>query len=244
MVQTEHEIVSRVCAAKTDAAAADALIESCMGFIKSETAKFLRRPPREGEDDELSIALLAFYESVLGYEKGRGPFFPFAARAIRSRLIDHFRKEQRHRGHLSLHDREDEDGEGTGWEHRLADPASDPEAHHLRRASREEIGEFSAQLALFGISLSDVADSCPRQERTMDACHRVLAYARSHPALLDKLVISRRLPIGELARGSGVEKKTLERHRTYLVAILLAFTNGYEIIRGHLCRIRPRLEVI
>ena len=48
-----------------------------------------------------------------------------------------------------------------------------------------------------------------------------------------------RLPMSELAAGSGTDKKTMERHRKYLVAILLAFTNGYEIIRGHLCQITP-----
>ena len=26
----------------------------------------------------------------------------------------------------------------------------------------------------------------------------------------------------------------------YLAAILLAFTNGYEIIRGHLCQVGPK----
>ena len=45
--------------------------------------------------------------------------------------------------------------------------------------------------------------------------------------------------MNELALGSGTERKTLERHRKYLVAILLAFTNGYTIIRGHLCQLAP-----
>ena len=49
-----------------------------------------------------------------------------------------------------------------------------------------------------------------------------------------------KLPMGELAAGSGTDKKTMERHRKYLVAILLAFTNGYEIIRGHLCQVGPK----
>ena len=39
---------------------------------------------------------------------------------------------------------------------------------------------------------------------------------------------------------SGTDRKTMERHRKYLVAILLAFTNGYEIIRGHLCQVGPK----
>ena len=46
--------------------------------------------------------------------------------------------------------------------------------------------------------------------------------------------------MGELSAGSGTDKKTMERHRKYLVAILLAFTNGYEIIRGHLCQVGPK----
>lgn len=48
---------------------------------------------------------------------------------------------------------------------------------------------------------------------------------------------SGKLPVAELAAGANVERKTLERHRKYLVAMLIAFTNGFEIIRGHLCRL-------
>ena len=81
-----------------------------------------------------------------------------------------------------------------------------------------------------------MADNSPKQARTLTACHRVLDYARQTPHLLDRFLETRRLPIKELSQGAGVDKKTIERHRAYLVAILLAFTNGYEIIRGHLCQ--------
>ena len=73
-------------------------------------------------------------------------------------------------------------------------------------------------------------------------CHKVLEAARSHPRLLEHLIQNRKLPVAELAELSGVSRKTMERHRTYLVAILLAYTNGYEIIRGHLCQISPGKE--
>ena len=33
-----------------------------------------------------------------------------------------------------------------------------------------------------------------------------------------------KLPMGELSAGSGTDKKTMERHRKYLVAILLALS--------------------
>lgn len=54
----------------------------------------------------------------------------------------------------------------------------------------------------------------------------------------------KRIPIAALSAESGVERKTMERHRKYLVALLLAFTNGFEIIRGHLRQMaRPVKEV-
>ena len=71
-----HEIIDQVYAAKSDPDAADGLIRQYMGFIRAETAKFLNRPPAEGRDEEFSVAMLAFYESILGYEKGKGAFFP------------------------------------------------------------------------------------------------------------------------------------------------------------------------
>ena len=237
MVTLEHAIVQAVYAAKTDTAAADAFVQQYLPFVRAETVRFTRQAIEQGHEDELSIALLAFYEAILSYEKGRGAFLPYAARAIRNRLIDHFRAERRHRGQVSMQASAGEDGRT------LADtlPARDElDASELRLASRQEIAAFGAQLEQYGICFTDVADNCPRQQRTLGACRRVLDYARSNPALLDRMVQTGRLPMAELAQGSGVDKKTMERHRRYLFAILLAFTNGYEIIRGHLCQLAPR----
>ena len=107
----------------------------------------------------------------------------------------------------------------------------------MREAAQSEIEEFSRALAAFGITFSDVADNCPKQERTLRACMDALNYARRDPGVLAAVEKSGKLPIAELASGSGVERKTLERHRKYMVAMILAFTNGFEIIRGHLCRL-------
>ena len=91
-----HELVEQVYAAKTDPDAADSLIRQYMGFLRAETAKYLHRAPIEGQDEELSIVLLAFYEAILGYKKNRGAFLAYASRGIRNRLIDYYRKEKKH----------------------------------------------------------------------------------------------------------------------------------------------------
>ena len=103
-----------------------------------------------------------------------------------------------------------------------------------RTAARQEIAHFALGLSEFGLSLTDIADNCPKQARTLSACHRALDYARGNPELLEQTVRTKKLPITSLAAGAGVERKTLERHRKYMMALLLAYTNGFEIIRGHL----------
>lgn len=240
-MRQEREIVARVRAARGSARAADALVRDYLPFIKAETAKFMGRPPREGHDDELGIAMFAFHEAVLAYDRSKEAFLPLASLSIRNRLIDFRRRERRHADVDSLDELRggDEQEPGRALVDELASERDEIAESDARRASREEISEFARQLEGLGIALTDVADNCPRQRRTLEACQRALAYAREDQALLDRLVKTGKLPMSDLARGSGVDRKTLERHRRYLVALLVAYTNGYEIIRGHLCRIAP-----
>lgn len=235
MTGTAEELTGQVRKAKIDPEAADALIRQYTPFIRSETVKFIHTAPENGHEDELSIAMLAFYEAILQYEPARGAFLPYAARAIRSRLIDHFRREKRHVGVLSLH-MPAGDSDDRSLLDTLPDSRDAIAERDDRRDARQEISEFGAKLAQFGLSFSDVADNCPRQDRTLAACRRVADFARTQPRLLRQVEDTGRLPMRELAQGSGTDPKTMERHRKYLVAILLAYTNGYERIRSHLAR--------
>ena len=238
-MKQEHEIVAGVLAAQESSEAADRLIRQYLPFIRSETAKFVKRIPVEGQDEELSIAMFAFYEAALAYSRGRGAFLSLAAIAIRNRLIDYVRTESRHLGQTSLD--QPVGGEDSPTLLEQLDAGHDEfEARAGRTATREEIQEYSAALKEYGLELGDVADNCPKQERTLAACHRALSYVKEHPRLLEILTQSKKLPLTQLADGAGVERKTLERHRKYMVAILLAYTNGFEIIRGHLRHVAPK----
>ena len=228
-----HQIIAQVYKAKTDSRAADELISSYMPFIKSETAKFLKRPP-DPSDDELSIAMFAFYEAVRSYTKSRGAFLNFAALQIRSRLIDNYRREKRNKGQISL---DSSDEERADLLETIPDGHDEYEATEMREATRQEIEELTAQMTDFGVSMTDVADNSPRQSRTVESCRRAIAYARSHPDILEDFLRTKRVPIARLAEGAAVDRKSLERHRRYLVAVLLICTNGYEILRGHIMQV-------
>jgi RNA polymerase sigma factor len=229
-----NQIVSKVYKAKNDSHAADELIAEYMPFIRSETAKFLNRPPNSS-DDELSIAMFAFYESIKNYSRLRGSFLKFASLQIKNRLIDNFRKEKRSKGLISL-DQPDEDEKNE-----LIDTISDEHDEYaeseLREATQQEIAELSAQMTDFGVSMTDVADNSPRQRRTLEICNKAVRYARNNPEILADFLRTKKVPISRLAEGADVERKSLERHRRYLVAVLLICTNGYEIMRGHIMQV-------
>lgn len=230
-MEKEHPIIRQVYAAREDNQVADELIRTYIPFIRSEAAKFMGCPCTE-QDDEYSIAMIAFHEAILGYSRERGGFLQYAALLIRSRLTDYHRKEARHRGHLSLHEQAGED-DRTLMD-TLADEKDRYEESAGLEATQQEIAELAAVMARFGISFSDVADNSPKQERTLEACSAAIRFGGSDEALLEELLRTKKLPMTRLVMGSGTDRKTLERHRKYILAMLLIQTNGYEIIRGHL----------
>ena len=238
-MQHARQIVKEVYAAKTDMDKADCLIRSYLPCIRSETSKFLLRFCTE-QDDEFSIAMIAFHEAIISFSKEKGAFLSYAAMVIRSRLIDYQRKEMRHQGHISLDEEENEE-EGSVKD-RVVDKRSHVEESADLEAVQQEIKELSAVMEAFGISFRDVADNSPKQERTLESCAVAVRYAAENKHILEELLKTKKLPMAKLVLGSGTERKTLERHRKYILAMLLIQTNGYEILRGHLRQVLKRKE--
>lgn len=235
----EHKIVLQVYEAKDSLYASDDLIVQYLPFIKSETSKFLKRPPIEGQDEELSVAMIAFHEAIQSYDKNKGSFMGLATTIIRNRLIDHWRSNKKHQDVISIestvYSGEDD---GQTLADTLEDDFDHEESFTSREATQAEIDELAHQMEDFGVNLSDVAENCPKQERTLFACQEAIDVAKEDENIMSDLLRTKRLPIKKITELSGVSKKTIERHRKYIIAILLIFSNGYEIIRGHLYQMR------
>lgn len=237
-----HKILKSVYEAKTDSQKADDFIRSYIPFIRSEASKAVSRQCTE-HDDEYSIAMMAFYEAIMSYERFRGAFLPYASTVIKSRLIDYNRKESRHKNNIYLYQETSETDERELIE-TIPDKTDNFEELVDRQATQQEIQELSRVMKDFGISFSDVADNCPKQERTLKSCGDAIRYAADNKELLDLLLRTKKLPMAELVAGSGAERKTLERHRKYILAMLLVQTNGYEMIRGHIKSVINRKEEV
>lgn len=62
-----RDLPGQIELAKHDIDHADSLIRQYMPFIRSEIAKFLHAPASSVNDDQLSIAMLAFHEAIRSY---------------------------------------------------------------------------------------------------------------------------------------------------------------------------------
>lgn len=229
-MQQEHELTVLVAKAKGDMLEADKLIRDYIPFIKATASKVIRRICTE-QDDEYSIAMIAFHEAIQSYNSGRGSFLKLAELTIRSRIIDYLRKESKHSGNISIYE---EDEDERPMHESLHDGRDAYEESASLDATKQEIAELAAQLGSFGVSFTDIAENSPKQDRTLDTCRKVIVYAVENKSILDELLETKKLPLAKLCEGVGAERKTLERHRKYLLAMLLIQTNGYEIIRGHI----------
>lgn len=230
-MRNEHQIIRSVYQAKDDLDKADELIRDYIPFIRSEASKCISRFCSE-QDDEFSIAMIAFHEAIMGYQHDRGAFLPYAAMLIRNRIIDFQRKEIRHQDNISLNEQLN-DSDQTLMD-KIADKRDYIQESSNLEATKQEIQQLSAIMADFGVSFSDVADNSPKQDRTLEACAKAICYAAENKDLLDRMLKTKKLPLAQLVSGAKVERKTLERHRKYILVMLLIQTNGYEIIRGHL----------
>lgn len=237
----EHSIIQRVYDAKDDMTAADSFISDYIPFIKAQVSKLMKRPVNIQQDDEYSVAMIAFHEAINGYSKTRGTFLSYASLLMRNRIIDFWRKNNRHNQVISIN------APTSNEDQTIEDSLTDDEDHEenlaIREATKEEIIELSTQLRAFDVSLTDIADNSPKQERTLAACKRVVAYVKEDAELMEDFLRTKRLPLKKLTDGSKVARKTIERHRKYIIGLLLIYTNGYEIIRGHLAEVMKGVTV-
>lgn len=204
-----------------DGVARENLIAQHRSFIRLTSCSICKRQLVWENDDELSIALLAFNEAIDAFDSKRGgKFLAFARQVISQRLIDYFRKERKHQ-HLSLSPLE------GGYELGNVEKNQSIEVHR-RKIQQEDLAEmmleFDKRLADYEISLEQLADCCPRHRDTRE---RLLAVAKllcTDENLLSSFRQKKRLPFSDLWQKARVSKRVLENGRRYIIALVIIMT--------------------
>jgi RNA polymerase sigma factor len=230
--ETPRELIRRAQAG--DDAARDQLIGHYEPLILRMASRAVGRYIRKGQDDEASIALIAFNEAITSFDPDRGRgFVRFAEQVIRRRLVDHYRRQRR--PEVVMSELEEEDEEGHAFVPVLAQAAverrrQDDEAE----ARREEIVAFEARLEKYGLSLEELVRICPRHEDSRRSAMAVGRMVAEDPDLRAHLLTRHELPMKALEERVAVSRKTLERQRKYIIAVALMASGEFPHLQDYL----------
>ena len=225
-------INDRVERIKHDEEEINRLVEEYKPFIASCAEKATGRYVRYGEDDELSIALMAFVEAIKSYDSKRGCFLSFAKDVIRKRLIDYYRKEKRHKK-LFFPSRINDDEEVIN-----ATLKKSCELHREKNTAemrRIEIEQLREELNEWGISFFDLAKSSPKHKKTRQMCKEIAGFLLSHDELINSIWARKQLPVSEIENALQIPRKIIDRFRRYIIAVIIIATGDYQYIRDYVC---------
>lgn len=210
------------------------LVKDYMPFIKTEASKANTRAL--DYDDRFSIAALVFVSSVKQYDDTKGAFLPFAAVCIRNRLIDEGKKAANYQKRI-IPLFEDRDGELYD----NADQASYDQysAQEERSLLRHELESLSKVLETYGLSFLELTHIAPKQKRSRSLCAALANQVTEDQEMRSHFFKTKRLPQQELSRLFNISEKTVEKHRKYIVALVLILSGEYPAIRSFL----PEQEV-
>lgn len=210
----------------------DRFVEEYKPFIAACTEKVAGRYMTYGQDDELSIAMIAFVEAIHSFSQSKGNFFSFSRNVIKRRLIDYYRSEQRHNKVISLHGyldgQEEEFDLSTGDSVRAY---SDEKLAEMRRLELKELGD---ELEVWKISFSDLAQASPRHEKTKKQCSDIVGLILSRPEMLQQIMTKRYLPVAEIEKASKIPRKLIDRFRKYIITVIIIALGDYEYIRDYI----------
>lgn len=199
-----------------DISARNFFIESNKGFIRRVSSYICKRNLDWSNDDELSIALIAFNEAIDSFNPDRSPeFFVYVKMLIKSRLIDYFRKNNN--SSIALNSVEDEDISSIESKKAM-------DRFFMLRESEERVLEIKMlgnELTRYNLSFSELVKNSPRHRDTRKVLFEIASVCSKDQAILKYLRKNKMLPIKEIMKKTNVRRKILEYWRKYLIALLV-----------------------
>jgi len=212
-----------------DSKARENLIQACRTFVHKTACTLANHGLEWGRDDELSIALIALNEAIDVYQpEKKVPFLAFARIVIQSRLKDFWRKENRFYQTTIPIIENSENNHQSALEVQSAWNSYWDQLIIQERG--EEIQRFNLLLKAYNIKFSELVDVSPQHHDSRQTILGVAMHLAQNPLLMEYLRTKKKLPVQELADRMGVNRKTIERRRKYLIALALILHHPEEFI--------------
>ena len=210
-------------------------VENKEEFIKENkrivylcACKICNRKLDWNNDDELSVALIAFNNAIDTYNNERGNFYNYAKVVIRNSLIDYFRNLKRN-SYLIFKDEE------ILLSMDKKEAISQFEKEKENKILAEEIAALSDELDIYKIKINDLLKSSPSHIDTRNALLKIAFKSSSDEGIVQYINIKRNLPIKQIMLLSNSKRKYIEKWRKYiLVLIVILSSREYQYIKSFL----------
>ena len=170
-------------------------------------------------DDELSIALIAFNKACDNYTECKGNFYTYAKVIIKNALIDYFRKNK----NLPLLTFDNDQYDMEKLDNNSAIDNFELEKENRSRA--EEIAEFSRELIKYKINFDDLVNSSPRHRDTRNNVLGIVLKICNNREISNYILNNKRLPVKKVCLYTGFSKKFVDKWRKYIIALFIIFNS-------------------
>ncbi len=218
-----------------DERAREELLRRYAPFAMRVASEVCGRYVELGRDDEASVALLALHEAISSFRREKSSsFLSFARLVVRRRMADFYRRECRPETPLSSLLPEGEEGDpplfeirDAGEGHRLVEEALD---------RLEEIRRFRAALEKLGLRLEELPSLAPRHRDARENCLQVARRIAARPELVRQVRERGTLPLSLLEEEGGLPlgRKSVERQRKYILALVVVLSGDFPLLRSYL----------
>lgn len=214
----------------------ETLLKNYTPFILNVASSACNRYLKMGEDDEASIGLLAFNEAIDKYSPDKGAkFLTFAEVVIKRRLTDFYRKESRFTSKVipfNAYQGDDEKGLNNSLEVEHANNAFQIQQEAMDK--KQEIIQFSQILSDFNISLTELVKISPKHLDARQRAYKVAKLIVSKRDLVQYFWEKKSLPLKLIEKEVDVSRKTLERQRKYIIALILVLQGNFDHIKSYI----------
>lgn len=208
----------------------DSLISDYLPFIKSLIRTYVLNYKKYDFDSFVSVSTEAFFYAIKKYSQDSGVFICFAALVIKRRLLNEVAAQNTKSGrevNFSTFTTVDDDGNEKPFD--IPDDKT-PWNNPLKW----EIDAIKTESLQYGIDFFKLNRYSPKSQKTKFACFAAVKYLIHSDGLLRDMRRKSFLPLNELCEATGIARKTLERHRQYIMVVALIGTDDYPYLQSWL----------
>ena len=188
------------------------LIKEYMPLIIKSISSTTGRYVSVENDDEFSIALIAFKEAVDKYESHKGSFSSFAKIVISSRIKNYLIKENKHNNVDSIEQLK-ENGIDIGELHHTSVESSNELSSEIIKL-KEEIGKF-------GFTFEDLVEEAPKHTDTRERAIDISENVNKDVLLKSFMYEKKRLPIKQISVKFSITEKIIKRSKKFIISVVI-----------------------